>query len=362
MAYIGSPPASQAFAPGTDTFSGTGSQTAFNLSRNVATVNDILVVVNNVDQQPTAYSVASNVLTFTAAPSSGTANIYVRYLSTNLQTIAPQQGSVTPASLSTPNALYWDTSGDVGVGTTSPNFSGYGTTNLTVSGGTTIQGVLELVGTRADGNSFAAGDINFFANSNSAGNKRIAAIQSLTDGVTANNRGGNLVFNTKADNGSLLERMRVLSTGNILSLSGGSTTATGTGIAFPATQASSSDVNTLDDYEEGTWTPVLVPSAGTITGQSCTGSYTKIGRQVTIWFQATINSGTITTISGINNLPFIVSVGTYVGVARENAATGILWQLLPTPSFTMTFYNYANSTGCGVGYSWLGTATYFTST
>ena len=128
MSYIGSPPASQFFAPGTDTFSGTGSQTAFTLSRNVGTVNDILVIVNNVEQQPSNYTVASNILTFSPAPSAGTNNIYVRYLSTNLITIAPQQGSVFPSSLSTPNALYWDTSGNVGVGTSSP------TTTLTVSG------------------------------------------------------------------------------------------------------------------------------------------------------------------------------------------------------------------------------------
>ena len=100
MSYIGSPPASQAFAPGTDTFSGDGTTVAFTLSRNVGTVNDILVVVNNVDQQPSAYTVVSNVLTFSAAPSSGTNNIYVRYLSTNLQTIAPQQGSVGISSFS----------------------------------------------------------------------------------------------------------------------------------------------------------------------------------------------------------------------------------------------------------------------
>jgi hypothetical protein len=99
MSYIGSPPASQAFAPGTDTFSGNGSQTAFALSRNVATVNDILVVVNNVEQQTSAYTVSVSTLTFSAAPSSGTNNIYVRYLSTNLVTIAPQQASVTQQAL-----------------------------------------------------------------------------------------------------------------------------------------------------------------------------------------------------------------------------------------------------------------------
>jgi hypothetical protein len=121
MSYLGSTPASQFFAPGTDTFSGDGTTVAFTLSRNVATVNDILVVVNNVDQQPSNYTVLNNVLTFSPAPSAGTNNIYVRYLSTNLQSIVPQQGSVTPASLSTPNALYWDTSGNVGVGTTTPD-------------------------------------------------------------------------------------------------------------------------------------------------------------------------------------------------------------------------------------------------
>lgn len=89
MAYLGSPPASQFFAPGTDTFSGTGSQTAFTLSRNVATVNDIQVVVNNVVQQPSNYTVANNILTFSPAPSAGTDNIYVRYLSTNLISIVP---------------------------------------------------------------------------------------------------------------------------------------------------------------------------------------------------------------------------------------------------------------------------------
>jgi hypothetical protein len=122
MSYLGSPPASQFFAPGTDTFSGNGFQTAFTLSRNVATVNDILVVVNNVDQQPSNYTVSGSTLTFSPAPSAGTNNIYVRYLSTNLIAIVPQQGTVSPASLSTPNALYWDTSGNVGVGTTTPNY------------------------------------------------------------------------------------------------------------------------------------------------------------------------------------------------------------------------------------------------
>lgn len=100
MAYLGSTPTTQNFIAGTDTFSGTGSQVAFTLSRSVNSVNDILVVVNNVDQQPTAYTVSGTTLTMSAAPSAGTNNVYVRYMSTTLQSIAPGQGSVGPLQLS----------------------------------------------------------------------------------------------------------------------------------------------------------------------------------------------------------------------------------------------------------------------
>jgi hypothetical protein len=59
-------------------------------------------------------------------------------------------------------------------------------------------------------------------------------------------------------------------------------TATGGQVRFPATQAASADANTLDDYEEGTFTPALAGSttAGTQTYSTRNGTYTKIGRMV----------------------------------------------------------------------------------
>lgn len=55
------------------------------------------------------------------------------------------------------------------------------------------------------------------------------------------------------------------------------------GIQFPATQAASSNANTLDDYEEGTWTATLRGgSAEPATLLTATGNYTKIGNQVTV--------------------------------------------------------------------------------
>ena len=69
---------------------------------------------------------------------------------------------------------------------------------------------------------------------------------------------------------------------------GNATPATsGSGISFPATASASSDANTLDDYEEGTWTPVLQGSstAGTYTYDTArtNGIYIKIGKMVTIF-------------------------------------------------------------------------------
>jgi hypothetical protein len=101
MAYLGSTPTTQSFIAGTDSFNGTGSATNFTLSRLVNSTNDIQVVVNNVVQYPPNYSVSGNTLTISPAPSSGTNNVYVRYLSTTLQTITPSDLTVSSAKIQT---------------------------------------------------------------------------------------------------------------------------------------------------------------------------------------------------------------------------------------------------------------------
>ena len=104
MSYIGSNPQTQSFIAGTDYFNGDGSTTAFTLSRSVVSTNDIQATVNNVVQQPnTAYTVSGTTITFTSAPSSGTANIYVRYLSTTTQSITPSQNTVSYSTLNSDN-------------------------------------------------------------------------------------------------------------------------------------------------------------------------------------------------------------------------------------------------------------------
>ena len=79
MSYIGNQPFNASFI--TDTFSGTGVQTAYTLTVGPGSGNAILVVISGVLQPPSAYSVVGQILTFTSAPPAGTNNIVVRYLS-----------------------------------------------------------------------------------------------------------------------------------------------------------------------------------------------------------------------------------------------------------------------------------------
>jgi hypothetical protein len=62
-------------------------------------------------------------------------------------------------------------------------------------------------------------------------------------------------------------------------------------IVFPATQNPSAGANTLDDYEEGTWTPSVRGSstAGTYTTAFVTATYTKVGRLVTARFDVSFS-------------------------------------------------------------------------
>jgi len=78
------------------------------------------------------------------------------------------------------------------------------------------------------------------------------------------------------------------------------------GIQFPATQIPSADANTLDDYEEGTWTPTAFggTTTGTTTYNVQTGTYTKIGRQVIVNGRLDWSALTGTGSLRIGGLPF----------------------------------------------------------
>jgi hypothetical protein len=100
---------------------------------------------------------------------------------------------------------------------------------------------------------------------------------------------------------------------------GGATPSTsGSGISFPATASASSNVNTLDDYEEGTWTPTLKTTStnfSSITYSSQIGDYVKIGSY--IYCQFFVQIASVSGGSGniqLTGLPFASS-----GSGRPNS-------------------------------------------
>ena len=127
----------------------------------------------------------------------------------------------------------------------------------------------------ADGN--LLGEISFVAPVEGAGSDAIlpaAAIAARSEGdFSATNNATELVFNTGAS-----EDASIGATGGDLILSSAGVLKVTGGIEFPATFANNANANTLDDYEEGTFTPTFVGLDPTPT--EVTGRYVKIGRMV----------------------------------------------------------------------------------
>ena len=118
--------------------------------------------------------------------------------------------------------------------------------------------------------------------------------------------------------------------------------SSGIGITFPATQSASADANTLDDYEEGTWTPV----GNSVTFSTPTGIYTKVGNVVHVcaqWTYPTNSSGSQATISG---LPFtsLNSNANYVGVVTAtNYGSDNLYPFINAGTDQVLVRNNANT-------------------
>lgn len=186
------------------------------------------------------------------------------------------------------------------------------------------------------------------------------ALETVTDGRldisgdVSTSAGGNIQLfgSTNADGGDIRFRSGTNIFANWDESQGSLTVSTGTGaktdaltidgsqvvqldvgqLKFPATQNASADANTLDDYEEGTWTATIA-DAGTGGNTSTTGAgtYTKWGNQVRI-IARIVNIDT-TTLTGTNDLyivglPFdaVALASTqfnlgHVGVSRASQGT-----------------------------------------
>ena len=117
------------------------------------------------------------------------------------------------------------------------------------------------------------------------------------------NNSGDLIFKSSASAGSTSGNYTALSlsTSNV-SIGGNLVLGNGNGIDFSATSNGSGTTSSelLDDYEEGTWTPVFI-SAGTPSYTTQFGRYNKIGRVVycTVAIYATgVSSGSTIGLAG----------------------------------------------------------------
>jgi hypothetical protein len=116
-----------------------------------------------------------------------------------------------------------------------------------------------------------------------------------------------------------------------VTLKGATQTSSGTGITFPATQSASSDANTLDDYEEGTWTPNQGAGLTVVGSFSSNGTYTKIGNIVSVQGQVSGSTSVAATSVGLicSNLPF-----TSINVTGSRGTGGAFNATGASPSIT----------------------------
>jgi hypothetical protein len=200
-------------------------------------------------------------------------------------------------------AMRIDSSGNLLVGTTSPLQSSQLTVYASPTPITTIDRTTNIgatVSCASSGTGYIQGGVRLGTEGNSG-------IYGYDDGTS----GAQGIGIFTGNNTTIAERMRIPSTGGIQSVNcvsvGNATPSTsGAGITFPATQSASTDANTLDDYEEGTWTPTIAGSTvvGTGTYTTQAGTYTKVGRLVTVTVSVVWTAHTGTGHIRIPNLPF----------------------------------------------------------
>jgi len=128
-----------------------------------------------------------------------------------------------------------------------------------------------------------------------------------------------------------------------IGVGGATPSASGSGITFPATQSASTDANTLDDYEEGTFSPIISTGfTGTPVYNSTDnyGRYTKIGNRVYVHASVKIDSGitAAATVLQYGGLPF-----TSLNVAQIPGGFYFIYNLSWASGGTASFYMTLNA-------------------
>lgn len=132
------------------------------------------------------------------------------------------------------------------------------------------------------------------------------------------------------------------------------------GRAIAATSIQFGSGTVLSVYEEGTWAPVVTSTVGTLSGVSATGTYTKTGRQVTVFYNILISAnGTGATSIKAAGLPFTIATNRPYGVGIETDVVGfnIISQGIVSTNYAI-LTNFAGSYPGGTAYRLQGNFTY----
>ena len=169
-----------------------------------------------------------------------------------------------------------------------------------------------------------------------------------------NGNGGFSFYNANTANEDMLLTGTGLKTFSTISVGNATPSSSGAGITFPATQSASSNANTLDDYEEGSWTAAVVPASGSVTMGNSTCRYVKIGNLVTVTGFITISS--VSSPSGgvtITGLPFSSNISTayWSGVSASDSLSTKNKLYLPSNGSTAFTYAQFNDADLGASLS-----------
>ena len=250
----------------------------------------------------------------------------------------------------------FDSSGNLGIGTTSPavkldvvgamNVSGNVNIGTSANGG---QVMTTLQGYSPNSTNGSYGNLLFSANGNYTGGASrflltnafnatdfaiISSVNSTTT-PTLDSGGavssGQVAFSLKAGGNAAFA-------GNI-GIGGATPTTSGTGITFPATQSASSNANTLDDYEEGDIVGLTDGSGAGLSITFTNPKYTKIGRLVYVTIDIITYPTTANTAAAIiSGLPFTNTAGNVASSALVGTNANANRALVVGSTATVFFY------------------------
>lgn len=216
-----------------------------------------------------------------------------------------------------------------------------GTLTSTAASSATAGPVLVLARDATSSNDHLGGSIDFhFKDGSGNALESFAAITAAVVTATAASEDGAILFNTKRS-GTSAGRWTL---GAGFYKFGGTDPGAGLlgadGLQFPASVALSSNANTLDDYEEGTFTPAFSSSGATFSYATRNGEYRKIGKLVFYSVELALNtSGNTVTANPvtITGLPFTCNTA-----ALTYQAASVLWNA-STTSYIWVLAGVGNS-------------------